>query len=187
LKSGNFYKNQMSRIGQKPIAIPEKTEVTVSENLVSVKGPLGELSTEYNPDIEIKIEEGNVVLVPKKKDIQTNALWGTYSSLISNMVEGVNKEFEKKLIVEGVGFRAESKGDKLVLNVGFSHPVEMKVPEGVKVDVQGEVIVVSGIDKQKVGQFAADVRAKKKPEPYKGKGIRFEDEIVRRKEGKKAV
>jgi large subunit ribosomal protein L6 len=177
----------MSRIGQKGIMIPEKTEVTVTEDSVAVKGPLGELSMKYNPVVEVKVEEGKVNVTPKDDSLETNALWGTYTSLINGMVEGVNKEFEKNLIIEGVGFRAQMKGSTLVLSVGFSHDVEMEIPEGVKVNVEGEKITVSGIDKQAVGQFAADVRSKKKPEPYKGKGIRFADEVVRRKEGKKTV
>lgn len=178
----------MSRLGKKPIEIPQNTEVTVNDDVVVVKGPLGELSQEYNSRlVDIKVEDGSVITVPKKKTIEANSLWGTYSSLIRTMVEGVNKEFEIKLIIEGVGFKAELKEETIVLNVGFSHSVEMKVPEGLKASVEKEVITISGIDKQKVGQFAADIRAVKKPEPYKGKGIRYEDEIVQRKEGKKAV
>jgi large subunit ribosomal protein L6 len=178
----------MSRLGKKPIEIPQNTEVAVSDNTVVVKGSLGELSLDYNSRlIDIKVEDNNVVISPKKESIESNSLWGTYSSIIRSMVEGVNKEFENKLIIEGVGFKAELKGDSIVLNVGFSHSVEMKVPEGLKASVEKDTITISGIDKQKVGQFAADVRAVKKPEPYKGKGIRYEDEVVRRKEGKKAM
>lgn len=177
----------MSRIGQKVIEIPEKTEVTVGDKSVSVKGPLGELSVDYDPVIEIKNEEGKISLNPKKDDIETRALWGTYGSLINSAIEGVNKEFEKNLIIEGVGFRAEMKGKTLVMSLGFSHQVEMEVPEGLKVEVDKENIKITGISKQAVGQFAANVRAQKKPEPYKGKGIRYADEIIRRKEGKKTV
>lgn len=177
----------MSRLGKKPIAIPEKTEVSVAEGLVTVKGPLGELNLAYKPVVDIKVEDGKVVLLPKGETIEHRALWGTYSSEILSMVEGVNKAFEKKLIIEGVGFKADMKGDTLVLNIGFSHQVEMKVPEGITCTVEKNNIAISGISKEKVGQFAAEIRAKKKPEPYKGKGIRYEDEVVRRKEGKKAV
>ena len=145
------------------------------------------LSLNYNPVIEIKVEDGKVLTLPTKQTKETKALWGTYSSLIRGMVEGVNKEYEKKLIIEGVGFKADMKGDSIVLNVGFSHPIEMKIPEGVKVTVEGGDITITGIDKQKVGQFAAEIRENKKPEPYKGKGIRYGDEVVRRKEGKKTV
>lgn len=177
----------MSRIGKKPIVLPEKTEVNVTEDSVTVKGPLGELSMPYKPVVDIKVEEGSVIITPKNDDIETRALWGTYGSLLQNMVQGVNEEYVKKLKVEGVGYRAEMKGDSLVLNVGFSHPVEMKVPEGLKCTVEKDTIVISGIDKESVGQFTAKIRSQKKPEPYKGKGIRYEDEVVRRKEGKKAV
>ena len=177
----------MSRIGRKPISIPEKTEVTVAENLISVKGPLGELSERLHPKISVEVKGGNVITSAKDGDISTQAIWGTTSSLISNMLDGVNKKFEKKLVVEGVGYRAEAQGNKLVLNVGFSHPIEVEIPQDLNVSVEKNVISVSGISKQKVGQFAAVVRSYKKPEPYKGKGIRYEDEVVRRKEGKKAV
>lgn len=177
----------MSRIGKKEISIPEKTEVTVADGVVAVKGPNGELSRPYKPLVEIKIENGIVTVHPLKETIEARALWGTYASHIMNMIQGVNTPYEKKLLVEGVGYKADLKGDTLVLNVGFSHPVELKLPEGVKCDVQKNEISVSGIDKEAVGQFAAVVRSKKKPEPYKGKGIRYSDEVVRRKEGKKAV
>jgi large subunit ribosomal protein L6 len=177
----------MSRLGKKPIQIVEKAEVTVADNTVSVKGPLGELSIKYNPAIEIKVEDGQVVLSPVKETLENKALWGTYSSLITGMIEGVTEGFSKELVIEGVGYKAEMKGNTLVLNVGFSHQVEMPVPDGLKVEVEKEVIKVSGFDKQAVGQFAAEIRATKKPEPYKGKGIRYADEVVRRKEGKKTV
>jgi large subunit ribosomal protein L6 len=177
----------MSRLGKKPLEIPEKTAVTVTDNTVSVKGPLGELSIDYKPVVEIKVEGNQIILIPKNNELETNALWGTYSSLIDNMIKGVNKEFETKLLIEGVGFKANISGNKLVLNVGFSHPVELEIPQGVKADVQKNEITISGIDKQSVNQFAAVVRATKKPEPYKGKGIRYIDEVIRRKEGKKTA
>jgi large subunit ribosomal protein L6 len=174
----------MSRIGKKPIEIKDKTEVTVADNTVSVKGPLGELSIKYDSKaVEIKVEEGQVVSKPVKENIVNNSLWGTYSSLITGMTEG----FTKELIIEGVGFKAELKGNVLVLSVGFSHQVEMEIPEGLKVEIEKEKIKVTGIDKQAVGQFAAEIRENKKPEPYKGKGIRYADEIIRRKEGKKTA
>lgn len=177
----------MSRIGKKPIELNDKTQVTVSENEIIVKGPLGELKATYLPVVDIKVEDNLVTLTPKDDTIKTNALWGTYSSIISNMVLGVNQEYEKNLIIEGIGYRAEVKGDKVVLNVGFSHQVEIKIPEGVKVEVEKEKIKITGIDKQAVGELAAVIRATKKPEPYKGKGIRYADETIRRKEGKKTV
>ncbi len=177
----------MSRIGKKPIVIPEKTEVTVNENVVTVKGPLGELQIKFNSDIEIKVENGSVVLSQKKKTIETKALWGTYASIIENMIDGVNKEYEKKLVVEGVGYRVEAKGEKLVFNIGLSHQVEMVIPAGIKVTTEGDKISVKGINKEQVGQFAANIRAKKKPEPYLGKGIHYDGEVVRRKQGKKTA
>jgi len=177
----------MSRLGKKPIQVPEKTEVTVGETSVIVKGPLGEMKLEYNPAILIKLENNEVTLTPKKESLENNALWGTYWSLITNMIEGVNKEFTKTLIIEGVGYKANASGKKIVLNIGFSHPVDVEIPEGLKAATEKEKIIISGIDKQKVTQFAAVLRDMKKPEPYKGKGIRYEGEIIRRKEGKKTV
>jgi len=177
----------MSRIGKKPIEINDKTEVTINDSEVIVKGPLGELKMSYLPVVEIKNENNEITVTPLKKDIQTRALWGTYSSIIASMVKGVNEGFEKELIIEGVGFRAEVKGDKIVLNVGFSHPVEIDIPESTKVEVEKNTIKVSGYDKAAVGQLAANIRATKEPEPYKGKGIRYADEVIRRKEGKKTV
>jgi len=175
----------MSRLGKKPIEIPTNTQVSVVDGVVSVKGPLGELSENIHPSIGVEVKDGTVVTVPKDDSISTKALWGTSSSLISNMVEGVNKLYEKKLVVEGVGYRAEMSGNTLVLTVGFSHPINLEIPEGLTVVVEKNVITISGISKHKVGQFAAVIRSHKKPEPYKGKGIRYEDESIRRKEGKK--
>jgi large subunit ribosomal protein L6 len=177
----------MSRIGKKEIEIPEKTEVTLDGTTVSVKGPKGEISKMFRPVISIEIDGKVINFKPKRNDKFTRSLWGTYSSHISNMIKGVNEGFEKKLIIEGVGFRAEASGGKVVLNIGFSHPVELEIPEGVEVSVEKNEINIKGIDKEKVGQFASDIRSKKKPEPYKGKGIRYEGEVIRRKEGKKAA
>jgi len=177
----------MSRIGKKPIAIPEKTEVSVEPGLVTVKGPLGELKLAFKPFVEVKVADGQVVVEPLGETLEHRAFWGTYASEISSMVDGVNKLFEKELIIEGVGFKAEVQGSELVLNIGFSHQVKITIPEGINCTVEKSKIQISGISKEVVGQFAAEVRSKKKPEPYKGKGIRYSDEIVRRKEGKKAV
>ncbi len=177
----------MSRIGKKPIELNDKTQVTISEKEIVVKGPLGELKANYLPAIEIKVEGNLVVLTPKDESIQTNALWGTYSSIISNMVEGVNKEFVKNLIIEGIGYKAEVRGRIVVLNIGLSHQVELNIPEGINVVVEKEKVRITGIDKQAVGEFAAVIRSNKKPEPYKGKGIRYADEVIKRKEGKKTV
>lgn len=179
----------MSRIGKKPLDIPEKTTVTITEGVVVVKGPLGELKTDFDQNsVTIEVKENQVIVNPIKiENIKHRALWGTYASIIGNLIDGVNKEFSKTLILEGVGFRSEVKGNKLVLNLGFSHQVEVDIPSDIKVSVEGEKINVSGIDKHSVGQFSASLKALKKPEPYKGKGIRYEGEIIRRKEGKKAV
>jgi len=177
----------MSRIGKKPIEIPEKTEVSIAEMTVVVKGPLGQLERKLNKFVDVKVEDGKVVVNPVNESLEARAFWGTFASHIRNMIQGVNEEYKKDLIIEGVGFKAAVQGDKLVLNVGFSHPVELQIPEGVKCEVEKENIKISGIDKEKVGHFAAVIRSKKKPEPYKGKGIRYSDEVVRRKEGKKAV
>jgi len=177
----------MSRIGKQPISIPEKTEVTVAADSVSVKGPLGVLERPLRREIKIEVKDGEVIVTPTKKSKLARSLWGTYRSHIGNMVNGVNTPFEKKLIVEGVGYRSEAQGNKIVLNVGYSHPVELTAPEGVELIVEKNNITVRGINKELVGEFAANIRAVRKPEPYKGKGIRYEGEIVRRKQGKKAV
>lgn len=177
----------MSRLGKKGIDIPAGVEVEASGTTVKVKGPKGELSRMFRPVISVEIEGSHISLAPKKKDKQTMSLWGTYASHISNMIEGVSKGFEKKLQIEGVGFKAEVSGKDLNLAIGFSHPVKVAIPEGVAVSVEKSEITVAGIDKEKVGQFASEVRAKKKPEPYKGKGIRYAGEVIRRKEGKKAA
>ncbi|MDO8424171.1 MAG: 50S ribosomal protein L6 [bacterium] len=177
----------MSRIGKKLITLPEKTEVKVSDNIITVKGPLGELSRPLHPAIEIKIEGNNVTLHPVKTTDQSSALWGTYASHLTNMVSGVNQAFEKKLILEGIGYKSEVKGDKMHLALGFSHPVIVDIPAGLKVSAEKNNIVISGSDKENVGQFAAQLRALKKPEPYKGKGMRYSDEVVKRKQGKKSI
>lgn len=177
----------MSRIGKKEILIPEKTAVSFNAGVLSVKGPQGELSRTFRPEIEIKIEGSKITLNPKFKNIETNALWGTYASHIQNMVAGVNTPYEKKLIVEGVGFRSEVKGMDMNFVLGFSHPVKIAIPKGLKVTAEKNVVTVSGADKEVVGEFAARIRSLKKPEPYKGTGIRYNGEVIRRKQGKKSV
>lgn len=177
----------MSRIGKQPIIIPDKTEVKISDGVLSVRGPLGEISRKVRSDIKIEIINNEVVLTLAKKTRLAKALWGTYASHVSNMVRGVNEAFEKKLIVEGVGYRTELTGNELALSVGFSHKVKLTIPEGLEVKVEKNTINIKGSDKDVVGQFAAEVRAVRKPEPYKGKGIRYHDEVIRRKQGKKAV
>lgn len=179
--------NKMSRIGKKGIDIPEKTEVTVVNNLVTVKGPKGNLERLFRPGIKITIDGSHISFVPEKNNKQNAALWGTIASHIGNMIQGVNNPFQKKLILEGVGFKSEVKAGKLVLALGFSHLVEVVIPEGLTVTAEKNIITVTGINKEDVGSFAAKVRSLKKPEPYKGKGFRYEGEVIRRKEGKKSA
>ena len=177
----------MSRIGKQKYEIPEKTEVTLVDNFVVVKGPLGELRRELRPEIKVTVEDNKIWVEPTNNSPFANALWGTYASHITNMMQGVNTPYEKKLILEGVGFKSEVKGDKLVLALGFSHLVEFEISEGLTVTAEKNNISISGINKELVGQFASKVRRKKKAEPYKGKGFRYHDEVVRRKQGKKNV
>lgn len=177
----------MSRIGKKGIAIPEKTEITVTGETVVVKGPKGTLTRVFKPDVSIVVGEKNVEFTPRHDTLLTRALYGTYASHLKNMIEGVTTGFQKKLLIEGIGYKAEVKGTSLVMNLGFSHQISMPIPEGLKVTSEKGVITVSGSDAEIVGQFAANVRAYKEPEPYKGKGIRYHDEIIRRKQGKKTA
>jgi large subunit ribosomal protein L6 len=177
----------MSRIANKPITLPPKTEASFAAGVMTVKGPLGTLTKLMKPAISIVVDNGAVTLTQAHDNLQAKALWGTYASHIKNMIAGVNKPYEKKLIVEGIGFKADIKGKDLVLAVGFSHLVNIPIPADLKVASEKNVITISGIDCEKVGQFAAQVRAVKKPEPYLGKGIRYSDEVIRRKQGKKAA
>lgn len=175
----------MSRIGKMPVAVPEGVEVKIDGATVTVKGKKGELTRTFQPCIDIKLEDNNIILTPKDDDPQTNAFWGLSRSLVHNMVEGVSTGFEKKLELVGVGYRAALKGSDLELSVGYSHPVIVKCPEGITFEVpEQDKITVKGASKEKVGQIAADIRKWRKPEPYKGKGIRYEGEYVRRKAGK---
>ncbi|AXN39134.1 50S ribosomal protein L6 [Peribacillus butanolivorans] len=175
----------MSRIGKKPIEIPAGVTVTVNGSEVTVKGPKGELSRSFSPDLTIVVEE-NVVTVTRPSDEKTHrSLHGTTRALISNMVEGVSKGFEKSLELIGVGYRAQKQGTKLILNVGYSHPVEIEPETGVEVEVPSNTkVIIKGASKERVGALAANIRDVRPPEPYKGKGIRYEGEFVRRKEGK---
>ena len=177
----------MSRIGKKGIVIPERTEVSINSGVVSVKGTKGSLERSFRPDISIGIDGRQISLAVAKENKQTKALWGTYASHIKNMIKGVNDGFEKKLILEGVGYKSQVNSDKLILALGFSHPVEVEIPAGLNVKAEKNLLTISGIDKELVGSFSAKVRALKKPEPYKGKGFRYHDEIIRRKQGKKSV
>ena len=175
----------MSRIGKMPVVIPEKVEINLSGNTITVKGAKGTLSFDFSSKVSVTVEEWNVVVSPNGDDAK--ALWGTTRSVISNMIEWVSNWFKKSLEINGVGYKFEPQGKKLVLSVGFSHKVEMQVPDGLSVESDEKAkntIHVSGIDKQLVGQFASKVKAQKKPEPYKWKGIKYVWEHIRRKAGK---
>ena len=177
----------MSRIGNKVIVLPAGVEITNNDNVVTVKGPKGELTREFSKDIEIRVEGTEVTLHRPNDSKEMKTIHGTTRALLNNMVTGVSEGFKKELEMRGVGYRAQKQGEKLVLNAGYSHPVEMDAPAGVTIEVPNNTtVVVKGIDKQVVGEFAANIRAVRAPEPYKGKGIRYKGEHVRRKEGKKA-
>ena len=175
----------MSRIGRMPIAVPAGVTVEIAENnKVTVKGPKGTLERVLPAEMEIKME-GNEIVVSRPNDLKKmKSLHGLTRTLIHNMVVGVSEGYEKVLEVNGVGYRAQKQGKKLVLSLGYSHPVEMEDPEGLETTVDGNKIVVKGISKEKVGQYAAEIREKRAPEPYKGKGIKYADEVIRRKVGK---
>ena len=175
----------MSRIGRMPIAIPDGVTVTIAENnQATVKGPKGTLERVLPAEMDIK-QEGSEIIVTRPNDLKKmKSLHGLTRTLIHNMVVGVTAGYEKTLEVNGVGYRASKSGNKLTLNLGYSHPVEMSDPEGLEAVVDGNKIIVKGIDKEKVGQYAAEIRDKRRPEPYKGKGIKYADEVIRRKVGK---
>ncbi len=174
----------MSRIGNSPIVIPAGVEVKLDGNTVTVKGPKGELTRTVHQNMKVEIEGAEIKVTRPDDQKENRSLHGLTRTLIANMVEGVTNGYSKQLEVNGVGYRSSVEGNKLVLNIGYSHPVEMPFPDGVKAEVNDKIITISGIDKQKVGQFAAEVREKRPPEPYKGKGIKYTDEHIRRKEGK---
>ncbi len=178
---------KMSRIGKQSIQIPDGVEIKINNNLILAKGPKGELSRELHPDINAEIKDKEILVTLKEDKKDNNVIWGTYRALISNMVTGVNKGFEKRLLFEGIGFKAAVNGNKLVLSLGFSHPIEIDAPKDVTFKVEKNTINISGPNKDLVGQVTADIRALKKPEPYKGKGIRYEKEVIKRKAGKKAA
>ncbi len=177
----------MSRLGKQPIQIPANVEIVFANGTLTVRGPKGELSRDVANDIAITIENGVATVIKSKDTQKTKALWGTYAAHILNMIEGVTKGFTKILEIEGVGYKADAQGGNIKLTVGFSHPVILPVPKGVEVKTENGVITVSGIDIDAVGQFAADIRKVKEPEPYKGKGIRYRGEYIIRKQGKKGV
>ena len=176
----------MSRIGRMPIAVPAGVTVEIAENnVVTVKGPKGTLTRTLAPEMDIKLEGAEIVVTRPNDLKRMKSLHGLTRTLINNMVVGVTNGYEKKLEVNGVGYRVAKSGKKLTLSLGYSHPVEMVDPEGIESVVEGQnVIIVKGIDKEKVGQYAAEIRDKRRPEPYKGKGIKYSDEVIRRKVGK---
>ncbi len=176
----------MSRVGKMPIDLPKDVEVTITAEKIAVKGPQGTLSLPLTGQVVIKNEGGTLNLTPADESREANAMSGTVRALVSNMVNGVTKGFEKKLQLVGVGFKAQAQGDKLNLSLGFSHPIVHSMPNGVKCETPTQTeIIIKGIDRQKVGQVAAEVRASRSPEPYKGKGVRYVDEVVVIKETKK--
>ena len=177
----------MSRLAKRPIAIPPKTEVATSGLEVIVKGPKGSLTRRGHRLIDVAISPEGVAVTTKSHTLEARAALGTTASHVRNMIEGVNQGYSKKLLIEGVGYKWEVQGKTIKLALGFSHPVIVAIPEGISVAVDKGALSISGIDKEAVGQFAADIRALKKPEPYKGKGIRYEGEVIRRKQGKKAA
>ena len=176
----------MSRVGKMPIALPKGAEASIAAEQITVKGPLGTLTQALNGLVKVRNENGTLMFEPANESREANAMSGTLRALVNNMVNGVTKGFERKLSLVGVGFRAQAQGDKLNLSLGFSHPVVHQMPQGVKCETPSQTeIVIKGVDKQKVGQTAAEVRAYRSPEPYKGKGVRYVDEVVTLKETKK--
>ncbi|MCX6721307.1 MAG: 50S ribosomal protein L6 [Candidatus Staskawiczbacteria bacterium] len=178
----------MSRIGKKLIEVPQGVTVEINDKEIAVKGPKGELKQFIHPEIKIEIKDGKIFVAPKAElSKKGRGLWGLYRALVANMVEGVSKGFEKKLEIEGVGFKAAVDGEGITLNLGFTNPVKIKKPEGITFLVEKNVITVSGASKEAVGEVSALIRKQKKAEPYKGKGIKYQGEKIRRKEGKKVV
>ncbi|HNW96768.1 MAG TPA: 50S ribosomal protein L6 [Candidatus Paceibacterota bacterium] len=178
----------MSKIGKQIIILPEKIEAKIEDSKIIIKGPKGELSVDIIFGFKVEINEKDIKVIPESNFSKKKpALWGTLRALINNAVIGVSKGFEKKLEIEGIGFKAALDGQNLSLNVGFSHPVKFPIPEGIKITIEKNLLTISGISKDLVGRTAADIRAIKKPEPYKGKGIHYVGEVIRRKSGKKAA
>ncbi len=176
----------MSRVGKNPINIPQGVTVNLEGSKVTVKGSKGELSTDYRNLVVVEQKDNQIIVSPKGKDNSSRAFWGTFRALINNLVLGVTNGFSKELEVNGVGYRAAVNGQNLVLNLGYSHDIKYQVPEGIKITCpEPTKIIIEGADKQKVGQVAAEIRSYRKPEPYKGKGIKYKDERIVRKEGKK--
>ncbi len=177
----------MSRIAKKGVLIPAKTEITVGAGVVTAKGPKGSLSRPLPEELEVKIEEGTLFVSNKTENPSNVSSRGTLTSHISNMVKGVSEGYVKKLVLEGVGYKADVKGKELVMALGFSHPVKVAIPEGITVTSEKGIVTFTGTNKDQIGQFAAYIRDLKKPEPYKGKGFHYDDEVIRRKQGKKSA
>ena len=177
----------MSRLGKQPIQLPEKVTATYAEGVLTIKGPKGELSRTIKNDVLVTLEGSQLTSAPAKHKKEPKALWGTWAAHVRNMVTGVTEGFKKVLEIEGVGYRAEAQGNKIKILAGFSHPVELVAPKGVEIATEKGVITVTGIDVEAVGQFAANIRGVKEPEPYKGKGIHYVGEYIIRKQGKKGV
>ncbi len=177
----------MSRIGKKPIQIPTGIQVQIEGSELKIKGPKGELKQRILPEIKVEIKDNKVFVSPQKATKNIKAFWGLTRALINNAIDGVAQGYEKKLVIEGIGFKAFVDGDSLVLSVGFTHPVKVESPEGVKFSVEKNVITITGADKEKVTQIASKIKKIKPPEPYKGKGIKYQGEVIRRKEGKRAT
>ncbi len=176
----------MSRVGKKPVVIPSGVNASVEGQMVKVKGPKGALELMLHDDVSAKVESGNVTIDPKYETKRARAMWGTYRSLVANLIEGVAKGYERRLEISGVGYRAALQGKNLQIQLGYSHDIVYPVPEGITITLPKVTeVVVAGIDRQKVGQVAAEIRAFRKPEPYKGKGVKYSDEFIFRKEGKK--
>lgn len=174
----------MSRVGKKPIPVPEKTKIAFDNRVVTVEGTKGKLSRTIHPDVDLKIENDQILLSVRRNDKKTKAQWGTARAVVANMVTGVSKGFERVLEINGIGYRAEVKGNVVDLNLGYSHPISFELPEGISAQVEKNTIRLSGIDKEKLGFAASSIRKFRPPEPYKGKGIKYAEEHIVRKAGK---
>lgn len=176
----------MSRVGKNPVDIPQGVDCSVANNTFNAKGKLGTLSLPLSKEVKVEVKDGKAIVTPLSNSKTARMMWGTMRNLVSNVVNGVNEGFTKRLEINGVGYRAQMQGTKLVLNLGFSHDVEIEVPSDIKVVCEKPtLLVISGADRQKVGEFAANIRSHRPPEPYKGKGVKYEGEFILRKEGKK--
>ncbi len=177
----------MSRLAKKPIQLPEKVDASFADGVLTIKGPLGTLARPVHPGVTVTVADRAVALDAPRKTIETRALLGTFAAHVRNMIKGVTEGFSKQLLIEGTGYKAKVQGKEIILSIGFSHDVPVMIPEGITVVVDKEGMKISGIDIEAVGLFSAQVRDWKRPEPYKGKGIRYSDEVIERKQGKKAV